>query len=29
VLDFRTQPHFSPVILDATTGEVVSKGTRR
>jgi phospholipase C len=25
VLDFRTWPHYSPVILDATTGEVVSK----
>jgi phospholipase C len=25
VLDFRTRPHYSPVILDATTGEVVSK----
>jgi phospholipase C len=29
VLSFRTRPHFTPVILDATTGEVVSQGGRR
>jgi phospholipase C len=28
VLDFRTWPHFQPVILDPTTGEVVSKSHR-
>jgi hypothetical protein len=25
VLDFRARPHFSPVILDPATGEVVSQ----
>jgi phospholipase C len=28
VLDFRTWPHYSPVILDPATGEVVSKSHR-
>ena len=29
VLDFRTRPHFTPVILNPTTGAVVSGGTGR